>query len=152
MPKHDEKSQTHRNVTYLECLILRQRGRYTNDRKHRGQHLLTGSNDCTNSLTIPPRKKQVTPVNMSGALRQNHMRRASLHFHCYYITDQAKTGGNVLLNVEDEIEDTRRQAQAEEVEQLVVNRKAMCGVCKAKKCQYEHNDGREDNEPLYACT
>lgn len=96
------------------------------------QNVLTGSNDCTNSLTIPPRKKQVTPVNMSGALRQNHMRRASLQYHRRYNNDHTETDGNVLFNIEDEIEDTGRQAQAEEVQQLVVDREAMCGVCKAK--------------------
>jgi hypothetical protein len=71
----------------------------------------TGSIDCTNSETIPPRKKHANAVNMSGLFRQNQILRASLskgkhpssQRWCH--TPRKRERGHSLFDVEDEVKD-----------------------------------------------
>lgn len=67
---------TYRDIADLEFFVL-----YLTSAFRNGVDMangLTGSIDCTNSLRMPPKKKHTTPVKMRGALRQNHIRLASL--------------------------------------------------------------------------
>lgn len=78
----------------------------------------TGSRDCTNSLTMPPRKKQTKRVNNNGQWRQNHIRRYSL-WRAWVVmnwNNRAGSRSGSLLHIEYEVEDSSRNSQAEKVQ------------------------------------
>jgi len=65
----------------------------------------TGSMDCTNSLTMPPKKKHTMAVKISPACRQNHIRLESLTEPSLLEREETQIlMANILFNVEYEIE------------------------------------------------
>ena len=94
---------------------------YVSEGDHGAIQGRTGNMDCTTSLTNPPKKKHTTAVNMMLAWRQNQIRLASLEKYVLRIGTSLEGNGEcALLDVENEVEHCRGNAEASEVEKLVV--------------------------------
>lgn len=111
------KREAHDDVTELEGLVLcREQGSELKNKEEGGER--TGSSDCTNSLTMPPRNKQTKMVNINGQWRQNHIRRYSL-WRTWVVMNWNKGGCSrpgSLLHIEYEVEDSSRNSKAKKVQ------------------------------------